>query len=78
MIHLQIFIEFTNLDTDEVIKVQVIKINVFKTFKELFDYYDKSYLGNEKMKYKDMYDYYTKEEESEYGVVGIEIKLLGE
>ena len=73
------YIEFTNLEDGEVIKVKVIKLHLFNTFKELFDNFDNSYFGhdtNEKINYERMYDYYTKEEEKELGVVGIEIKLV--
>lgn len=73
------YIEFTNLDNNEKLKVKVIKLHLFKTFKDLFDKFDNSYLGhdeNDKISYERMYDYYTKEEEKEYGVVGIEIKLV--
>ena len=68
-------IEFTNLENNEKIKVRVIKIHKFKTFKELFDYFDNSYFGSSSHDYNIMYDYYSKEEEKNYGVVGIEIKL---
>ena len=73
------YIVFTNLESGEIIKVKVIKLHLFNTFKELFDNFDNSYFGhdeNEKISYERMYDYYTKEEEKEYGVVGIEIKLV--
>ena len=72
-------IEFTNQETNEVLQVKVIKLKLFKTFKELFDYYDNSYLGhdsNDIISYERMYDYYSIDEEKEYGVVGIEIKLI--
>ncbi len=73
------YIEFTNLEDGEVIIVKVIKLHLFKTFKELFEKFDNSYLGhdkNDKIDYKRMYDYYTEEEEKELGVVGIEIKII--
>ena len=75
------YIEFTNLENGEVIKVKVIKLHLFNTFKELFDNFDNSYFGhdkNEEISYERMYDYYTREEEKELGVVGIEIKLVKE
>jgi len=73
------YIEFTNLETGEVIKVKVIKLHLFNTFKDLFDNFDNSYFGHDKtdeISYERMYDYYTKEEEKDLGVVGIEIKLV--
>ncbi len=75
------YIEFTNLENGELIKVKVIKLHLFNTFKELFDNFDNSYFGhdkNEEISYERMYDYYTREEEKELGVVGIEIKLVKE
>jgi ASC-1-like (ASCH) protein len=73
------YIVFTNLESGEIIKVKVIKLHLFNTFKDLFDNFDIKYFGhndNDKISYERMYDYYTKEEEKEYGVVGIEIKLV--
>ncbi len=73
------YIEFTNLENGELIKVKVIKLHLFNTFKELFDNFDNSYFGhdkNEEISYERMYDYYTREEEKELGVVGIEIKII--
>ena len=71
------YIEFTNMEDGKKIKTKVIKLHLFNSFKELFDKFDNSYLGHdEKVDYKRMYDYYTEEEEKEYGVVGIEIKLV--
>ena len=69
-------IEFTNIDTNEIIKVKVIKLHLFDTFKDLFNYFDSSYFGNDISSYEVMYDYYTREEEKKYGVVGIEVKLI--
>ncbi len=72
-------IEFTNLDTNEKIKVKVLNLHVFNNFKELFDGFDKKLLGydsNEKASYLDMLNYYSEEEQKQYGAVGIEIKLI--
>ncbi len=70
-------IEFTNIDTLEILKVKVINIYNFKTFEELFNT-----LGHKRLGLKDeddasiMNNFYTKDEEKKYGAIGIEIKLL--
>ncbi len=72
-------IEFTNLESNEKLVTKVIKIHRFNTFKDLFNHFDYKMFGHdEKIDYKRMYEYYSKEEEQKYGVVGIEIKLLGD
>lgn len=72
-------IEFTNRSTNEKIKVKVIKLHVFNSFKDLYNNFNKISLGydiNDKENPKDMEKYYSKEEQDQYGVVGIEIKLM--
>lgn len=74
-------IEFTNLETNEKIKVKVIKLHRFNSFEELFNNFDKvslGYLEGEVADPKDMEKYYSKEEELKYGVVGIEIRKVDE
>ena len=72
-------IEFTNLDTGELLRVKVIKLHLFDSFKELFDHFDKKAFGiNESTTYKSMDRFYTKEEQEKYKAVGIEIKLIEE
>ena len=69
-------IRFTNIETKETLLVKVTNIYVFKTFKELYDYFPKNrlgYLDNEIANYKDMNIYYSDEEIKKYGVVGFEI-----
>ena len=68
---------FTNIDTGEKIEVVVIGLHIFASFEELYKHFDKKALGykkDEKANFKDMEKYYSKEEQSKYGVVGIEIK----
>ena len=72
-------IEFTSRLTGEKIKVKVIKLHLFNSFKELYNNFDNVSLGykeNQKKDPKDMEKYYTEEEQCKYGVVGIEIKLI--
>ena len=72
-------IEFTNRVTGEKIITRVIKLHLFNSFKELYDSLDSVSLGykkNENVDPSDMEKYCSKEEQSKYGVVGIEIELI--
>ena len=78
-IKLHDIIEFTDMETNEKMCVEVIKINLFNDFGELYKNLDKTLLGydkNEIASPNDMNIYYSKEEQEKYGVVGIEIKLI--
>ena len=69
-------IEFSKLpDLQEKILVDVLDIYKDETFENLFK---KIYTDEEKIKRKtkSMYQFYSKEQEKEYGVVGIKIDLL--
>lgn len=69
-------IEFSKLpDLHEKILVEVLDIYRSETFEKLFKeiYTDEEEI---KRKTKSMYQYYSHEQEKEYGVVGIKIKLL--
>ena len=71
-------IEFTNRVTNEKIMTTVIKLHIYRSFKELYNDFDKISLGyksNEISDYRDMYKYYSKELIEKYGVVGIEVEL---
>lgn len=72
-------IVFINNQTKEEFRCLVINLYYYKSFKELYNIFDKTRLGyenNEEPTYKDMEKYYLKEEINKYGVVGIEIKKL--
>ena len=72
-------IEFTNIDTKEVIKVEILQLHRFNNFDDLYKHFNKVSMGyeeNEVANPSDMEEYYSKEEQQEYGVVGIEIKVL--
>ena len=72
-------IEFTNILTDETLLTQVVALHKFASFAELYKHFDKTSLGykeNETANPNDMAKYYSQEEQSNYGVVGIEIKRL--
>lgn len=72
-------IYFKNILTQEIIKVRVIKLYQYDSFKELYKYIDKVSLGykkEDKISYKDMEKYYSKEKGKKYGVVAIKFELL--
>ena len=70
-------IEFEHVDTKEILKTQVIKLHKYKTFKELFNEFDKIRIGikeNEDVSIMD--NFYSKEDQKKYEALGIEIKLI--
>ena len=74
-------IEFTNLSNNDKLRVKVTNLYRFDSFKELFNNIDNTLFGhkdNNKDNYKVMSKYYSKEEEKKYGVLGIEIELIGD
>jgi len=71
-------IEFTNRLTNEKIIVMVKGLHKYSSFEELYKNFNKVLLGykeDEEANPKDMEQYYSKEEQNNYGVVGIEIEL---
>ena len=70
-------IEFEHVDTHEIIRVRVIDLHKYKTFDELFNNFNHQRLG---LKDEDtaeiMNNFYSKEEQEEFGALGIEIKLI--
>lgn len=72
-------IEFTNRKTLESILVEVVGLHKYKSFEELYQYFDKTSIGysnDDIADPKDMEKYYSKEEQLQYGVVAIEIKVI--
>ncbi len=75
-------IEFTQTETGECLIVQVIAIHRFDSFAELYQKlpllkcgYTESDIATAKP--EDMNLYYTPEQQEKYGVLGIEIKVIG-
>ena len=75
-------IEFTQTETGECLIVQVIAIHRFDSFAELYQKlpllkcgYTKADIATAKP--EDMNLYYTPEQQEKYGVLGIEIKVIG-
>lgn len=70
---------FENNNTKETLTVKVINLYIFDSFKELYDslpVYKCGYRIGETANSSDMDIYYSKEKQSKYGVVGIEIELI--
>lgn len=72
-------IEFTNTESGEMLKVNVINKHHFDNFALLYKAFDKGRLGYKEDEVaipQDMEKYYTVDEIAQNGVVGIEIKLM--
>ena len=72
-------LEFIDLDTKEIINVEVIDIKLYPSFKELYLDNDKISLGysnDEEANYLDMLTYYPKERQEKYQAMAIHIKKL--
>lgn len=72
-------IEFTNNVTGEKLLVDIINLYRFDSFDELYEHFPKErlgYLPDEKANPRDMEQYYSKDKIEQYGVIGIEIKLV--
>ena len=72
---------FNRANNLESLIVKVVNLHKFKNFSELYKTLDKTKLGykqNEKALPSDMEQYYSKEEQSKFGVVGIEIEKICE
>ena len=68
---------FKHVNTDEIVKVKVINLYKYDTFKELFDTFSHKRLGLRDEDEADIMDsFYTREEQKKYGALGIEIKLI--
>lgn len=70
---------FTNRTTLEKLEVVVKKTTVYPSFEELYKHYDKVAMGYEEGEIASPYDmekYYSKEKQSEYGTLAIEIKKM--
>lgn len=68
---------FSNVETKEEIIAEVVNLNSYASFEELYANYKKSELGykdNESANSSDMLEYYSKENILKYGVLAIEIR----
>lgn len=72
-------ITFENRSDGDKIKVKVIALHKYPNFEELYKHFNKVSMGykeDEEANPKDMELYYSSEEQSKYGVVGIEMELI--
>ena len=72
-------IVFTQTETKEQLKVEVLALYPYPSFEELYKHFDKKELGyseDEVADPNDMLIYYPKDKIEKYGVLGIKIKLL--
>lgn len=73
------FIDFQNVETNEIIKVQVLETAKYCSFSELYPNYDKISMGYDENDYadpKDMELYYKSKDIKKYGVLAIRIKKM--
>lgn len=69
------YIEFRNIETNEIIKYEVVNLHIRDSFKELWNEFDIKRFGCYDNEGSSMMDkFYSKEEQEKYKVVGIEIK----
>ena len=79
MINIGDTITFENRSDGDKIKVKVIALHKYPNFEELYKHFNKVSMGykeDEEANPKDMELYYSSEEQSKYGVVGIEMELI--
>lgn len=79
MINVGDTITFENRNDGDKIQVKVIELHKYPSFEELYKHFDKISMGykeDEEADPKDMELYYSSEEQSKYGVVGIEVELI--
>lgn len=72
-------IEFTNIESNEKIRVEIEGLYRYPSFEELYKHCDKISMGYndaEEANPQDMEKYYSKEEQAKYGVLGIKMKRL--
>lgn len=77
LINIGDIIEFTNIDTNEIIMVKVVNLYHYDTFLELFDNFDNKRLGLKEDDDASIMDiFYSREEQEKYGALGIEFNLI--
>lgn len=79
MINVGDTITFENRSDGDKIIVKVIALHKYPSFEELYKHFNKVSIGykeDEEANPKDMKLYYSSEEQSKYGVVGIEMELI--
>lgn len=73
---------FHNLSTNELLEKEVTSLQIYSSFKELYNAYDSILLGARGyslLEYEQsMYEYYSKEQEKEYGILAIHLRPIDE
>ena len=72
------YIEFKNKKGHKTVIVKVKKINLFKSFEEVYSFYDKTKFGYEEHEYAnpiDMLFYHSQYDVNQYGVIAIEFTI---
>lgn len=70
-------IEFTNRDTLEKMRLEVVELYKYPNFEELYKHFNKIEMGykeDEVANFLDMEQYYSREEQKKYGVLGIRLE----
>lgn len=70
-------IEFTNRDTLEKMRLEVVELYKYPNFEELYKHFNKIEMGykeDEVANFLDMEQYYSQEEQKKYGVLGIRLE----
>lgn len=73
------YIKFLSNSTDNPLFVEIVGLHLYPNFNYIYNRFNKIELGyfeDEVAKPEDMLDYYPLIEQTKYGVVGIEIKLI--
>ena len=79
MIKIGDIIEFSNIESKETLRCQVINIYRYSNFEELYQHHNKISIGykeDETANSIDMLVYYSKEDIAKYGVAALKIKTI--
>ena len=70
-------IVFTNTETGEHLKAQIVERHLFDTFEELFNTFNHTRIGVKETDTAEiMNNFYSKEDQETYKALGLEIKLI--
>ena len=70
-------IVFTNTETGEQLKAQIVERHLFDTFEELFNTFNHTRIGVKETDTAEiMNNFYSKEDQETYKALGLEIKLI--
>lgn len=71
-------IEFTNINTNEMLKAKIVDLLKYDKFKDLFSGFDEASFGGDSKEslLENIYKYYSKDMEDKFGVLGIRLELI--